>query len=322
MALPVGVALLAELALDDAVAGAIGTSALICGFVAFDAPAATRARWYVGVAVPVGVAAALGVLCSATAGLAVAGMFVIAALGGYLVAVSMRAAIVGLTVTLAFLIPEGLYLDLDEAPRLLVFGIAGAMVQAAWALVLAAVLDEGPERLNLRRSVADAAERLRSGLTLSAPSLRHALRFGSALAAGVAVYRIFDLGEHGYWVPLTILFVLKPDPDETHRRLAMRAAGTVLGLILATGLAELLGGQPELTALVLTIAAACAFALLAIEYALFTTAITIYVVLLTDTLGASAFEAADERAVGTALGIVIAAAAFWLWGDVREPRRR
>jgi hypothetical protein len=46
---------------------------------------------------------------------------------------------------------------------------------------------------------------------------------------------------------------------------------------------------------ILTIAAALAFGLLAIEYALFTTAITVYVVLLTDTLGASAFDSAGER---------------------------
>lgn len=319
--MPVGVALLAELVLDDAVAGAIGTAAMISGFVAFDAPAATRARWYAGVALPVGAAAGLGVLCSANGVLAVAGMLVVASVGGYLVAVSTRVAIVGLTVVLAFLIPEGLYLDLDQTPRVLVFGIAGAMAQAGWSLVLAAVLQERSERFDLRRFAADAQRRLRSKLTLRAPALRHALRFGTALAAGVAVYRIFDLGEHGYWVPLTILFVLKPDPDETHRRLAMRAAGTLVGLALATGLAELLGGQPELTALVLTAAAACAYALLAIEYALFTTAITVFVVLLTDTLGASAFEAADERAVGTVLGIVIAGAAFWLWGDVREERQ-
>ena len=42
--------------------------------------------------------------------------------------------------------------------------------------------------------------------------MRHAIRFGAALALGVAIYRIADFDDHGYWVPLTILFVLKPDP--------------------------------------------------------------------------------------------------------------
>jgi uncharacterized membrane protein YccC len=60
---------------------------------------------------------------------------------------------------------------------------------------------------------------------------------------------------------------------------------------------------------------ALAFALLAIEYALFTTAITVYVVLLTDTLGASAFDSAGERGLGTALGIMVAALAFRVFGE-------
>ena len=74
------------------------------------------------------------------------------------------------------------------------------------------------------------------------------------------------------------------------------------------------------TTIVLTAAAALAYALLAIEYALFTTAITVYVVLLTDTLGASPFDAAGERALGTALGILVAALAFRAFGEVEEER--
>ena len=316
--MPVAVALLAELVTDDETAAAIGTSALISGFVAFDAPAATRAAWYAAVAPAVGLAAAFGIVCGQAAVPAVVGMALVGGAGGYLVAVSPRVAIYGLTTVLAFLIAEGLYLDLDDAPAGFALGVAGALLQAAWAIALAILLREGAEPLSPRRSIREASERLRAGLSLRAPAMRHALRFGLALAAGVTIYRVVDLGAHGYWVPLTILFVLKPDPYETHRRLAMRAAGTVAGLVLATALAELLGEQIAATTVVLSAAAPCAFALLAIEYALFTTAITLYVVLLTDSLGSPALEAADERAVGTALGIFIAGAAFWIWGDVRS----
>ncbi len=40
--------------------------------------------------------------------------------------------------------------------------------------------------------------------------------------------------QHGYWIPMTILFVLRPGYGETLERIAMRAAGTVLGLLIAT----------------------------------------------------------------------------------------
>jgi uncharacterized membrane protein YccC len=95
----------------------------------------------------------------------------------------------------------------------------------------------------------------------------------------------------------------------------MRAVGTVAGLVLATALAELLGRDPVANTIVLTIAAACSFALLAIEYALFTTAITVYIVVLAHALGQGAFQAADERAVATLIGLVIAGLGFVLLRD-------
>ena len=121
-------------------------------------------------------------------------------------------------------------------------------------------------------------------------------------------------------MPLTILFVLKPDRDQTAERIAMRAVGTVIGLVFATALAELLVDDVIPVTIVLTVAAAFAYSLLAIEYALFTTAITVYVVLLTDTLGAGALDAAGERALGTVLGIIVAALAFRAFGEVEEIR--
>ena len=128
--------------------------------------------------------------------------------------------------------------------------------------------------------------------------------------------------DHGYWVPLTILFVLKPEASQTSERIAMRAAGTVIGLVLATALAEVLSDAVIPTTIVLTIAAALAFALLAIEYALFTTAITVYVVLLTDTLGSPALDSAGERALGTVLGILVAGLAFRVFGEAEADRSK
>jgi hypothetical protein len=318
VALPVGIAVLLDLALDDAVAGGLATAALISGFLAFDAPARVRARWQLLAAPVVGTCAGLGVLSSQSAVLAVVAMALVAGLAGYCVAVSLRLMIAGLTWVLALLIAQGLYLPVAETPEAVALGVAGTLLQAAWSVVAWALVDRQTERPGLAQAARDAIVKLRAQLSLRSSSLRHALRFGAALAVGVAIYRLVDLGEHGYWVPLTILFVLRPDQSQTLERIGMRAAGTVVGLVLATALAALLGENPVATAIVLTIAAACFYALLAIEYALFTTAITVYVVLLTDVLGTSPIEAADERAIGTAIGIAVAAIAFWIWGEARE----
>jgi hypothetical protein len=316
VAIPVAAGLLAELALDDRVAGAFATAATFCGFLAFDAPAGVRVRWQLLCAPAVGVFAALGVLTSQTAFTAIVGMAVVAAAGGYLVAVSQRMGIAGLTIVLTFLVAQGLFLEPDQALKALAIGTCGGLAQAACAAVAWGAWDRGRERpFELGRAYAQTVAKLRASLDLRSVALRHALRFGAALAAGVAIYRLARIHDHGYWVPLTILFVLKPDPRQTSERIAMRAAGTVAGLVLATAIAELLGDAVIPNTIVLTTAAALSFALLAIEYALFTTAITVYVVLLADSLGAHAFDAAGERALGTVLGILVAAFAFRIVGE-------
>jgi uncharacterized membrane protein YccC len=126
--------------------------------------------------------------------------------------------------------------------------------------------------------------------------------------------------EHGFWIPLTILFVLRPEEDETFHRLILRALGTAVGLVIATALSEWLQGDGVALALALTAATAFAYGLLTVQYALFTAAITTYAVLLADTLGEPALQAAGQRAGATALGIVIAAAAFLLWPNPGEGR--
>jgi uncharacterized membrane protein YccC len=132
------------------------------------------------------------------------------------------------------------------------------------------------------------------------------------------------MSEHGFWIPLTILFVLRPEQDETFRRLILRAVGTLVGLLIATALAEWLGGDGVAVGAALTIATAFAYGLLTVQYALFTAAITTYAVLLADSIGEAALRAAGQRALATAIGIAIAGAAFLIWANPRDeaPRRR
>jgi uncharacterized membrane protein YccC len=145
--------------------------------------------------------------------------------------------------------------------------------------------------------------------------MRHAIRSGGALGAAVAAYHVVDLGPHGYWIPLTVLFVMTSHRAETYERVWMRAVGTAAGLAAATGLAVISDGHIAANVALLTISAAVAYAMLRLEYALFTFAITIYIVILAHALGESAVDAGGERAVGTAIGIGIVILAFALWRD-------
>jgi hypothetical protein len=309
---PVGIAALLQLATDEAVWGGISSAALLGGFVAFGAPARVRTVWQLIFAPVIGVTGALGVLSTNPAGLAILGMTLCGIAGGYCVAVSPRLAVAGMMAVLAFLLGQGFLLDPGDAPRALLAGIAGGLVQALLSASVWMLWDRTAESPGIGDRARAARALLVENLTLDSPSLRHALRWGVALGVAVAIYRLVDLQGHGYWIPLTVLFVLKPTTDDTWERVAMRAAGTIAGLLVATALAEALGASPVPVAIALAIAAMFAYALLALEYALFTAAITVFVVLLTDSLGEGAFEAADQRAVATLLGIAVAAVAIMI----------
>ena len=321
IAVPIGLALIVELGFGAPTKGAVATGALLAGFPGLDAPARPRSAWQAATAPLIGIAAALGVLSSQTAPTAVLAMGLLGAAAGYCFSVSLRLAIAGLSVSLAMVVAQGFFLTPSDAWPALVYVTAGGLLQAAWSLVIWLVADRDGEDEASGWSSRAAAAALRSHFTLGSSSARHAIRFGAALAAGVALYRILGMRDHGFWIPLTILFVMRPERDETYHRLVLRALGTVLGLVVATAIAKAFGGSDLVVVAVLTVSAALSFGLLTVQYALFTAAITTYVVLLTDTLGEQAFHAAGQRAAGTALGILIAFLAFVAWPNPGEGRR-
>jgi uncharacterized membrane protein YccC len=110
---------------------------------------------------------------------------------------------------------------------------------------------------------------------------------------------------------------MRPDREETDKRLVLRTLGTTLGLILATSIGEAFAGDDLVLGAVLTLAAALSFGLLTVQYALFTASITTFVVLMSTTVGEGAFRAAGQRAAGTALGIAIAFLIWRLWPNPR-----
>jgi hypothetical protein len=321
VSLPVGAALLVELGLGAPTKGAIATGALLTGLPGLDAPALTRSAWQAAVALGVGLAASIGALTGSSAALSILAMATIGAMAGYCFAVSLRFSIAGLSVALGLMIAQGLPLEPSDALPALLFASAGGLLQAVFSLCVFAAGDREEEEGETGWSTRGAVLALRENFTRHSISFRHALRFGAALGFGVAVYWLLGMQEHGFWIPLTILFVLRPAGEETLQRLILRAAGTAIGLTIATGVSYWLHGDGIALAFALTIATAFAYGLLTVQYALFTAAITTYAVLLADTLGEPALTAAGQRAGATAIGIAIAAAAFLLWPNPEEATR-
>jgi hypothetical protein len=74
---------------------------------------------------------------------------------------------------------------------------------------------------------------LAANLTLGSIACRHAIRLAVAATVALALARALRL-PHGYWVPLTALWLLRPDFGSTFTRGVQRYAGTTAGAVLAT----------------------------------------------------------------------------------------
>ncbi len=317
LAIPVSIALFVELVTDSPSKGSIATGALFCGFAGIGSPPRTRAIWQAVAAPTIAAAAALGVLTGASPFLAVLTVAVVGPVVGYAFAISPKLGNASRPVLAALVIAQGLGLAPDDALRALAYTAVGAYLQVACSLAAYAVRRLEGWSEGSARPKGPIAAKLIAHLNPRSTALRHATRLCVALTVSVASYQVVDFGEHGFWVPLTAAFVLAPEANETFHRLTLRAAGTAIGLGVATVLAELIGGSGYALAAALTAATVVAYTMLRIRYGVFSVAITVYAVLLATTLGESALEAVDQRALATAFGIAIAAGAFLLWPPPR-----
>ncbi|MFF0289252.1 FUSC family protein [Streptomyces sp. NPDC005262] len=153
---------------------------------------------------------------------------------------------------------------------------------------------------------------LRANLALSGETGRHAVRL--AVVAGLAEAMVQATGLfEGRWVVLTIFLVLKPDYTSTVYRSIQRAGGTAIGAGLGAAAAWL--AHPSSVGLIIAagIAVAAAYALFDVNYLIYSSFLTVFIVILLDILGLPADTTAVARLTDTAVGAVIALIAYSVW---------
>jgi uncharacterized membrane protein YccC len=153
---------------------------------------------------------------------------------------------------------------------------------------------------------------LEANLTLNSAVFRHAIRLvvGLVLAQSIALALGID---HGYWAPLTVGVILRPDFAGTVTRGVARLIGTGFGLILGTAIVHFLAPgvwEHVIVVIVLTFA----IRLIAPSNAVLA-AITIssYVVALLSMVGIPASTSVTDRALNTTFGGLLGLAIFLLW---------
>lgn len=166
--------------------------------------------------------------------------------------------------------------------------------------------------LQRRPPIRDALMTLRANLTMDSEAFRHALRVGATAALACAAYRLLQL-PRGYWIPMTAVLVLRPEFTDTLARALARIAGTILGAGAATVIVTI--GEPgptTLTILVLIFVWGC-YAFSRMNYVIFATCLTGYVVFILMLGGVAEMTAATARALYTAAGGLFAVCAYALW---------
>jgi hypothetical protein len=124
-------------------------------------------------------------------------------------------------------------------------------VRAAWrtaGVLTAAPGHLAPQREHIakrptRSVLRDGLITLQANLTRQSTAFRHALRLAAVLTLATAGGRALEL-PRGYWLPLTIALVLKPDFHDTFAFSVGRVAGTVVGAAGATAIAYLFAPGP------------------------------------------------------------------------------
>lgn len=148
--------------------------------------------------------------------------------------------------------------------------------------------------------------------TLRSLAVGHALRYTVALGLATAAYRFMHLS-HGYWIPLTVAFVLRPDYATTLTRGLARVVGTVIGVLFATGVVAVLHPSPLLLTAAMLVAVWLAFSMLRANFLAFTAILTVYIVFSVAAAGVFDPTLGEQRLAATAIGVGVALVASILW---------
>jgi uncharacterized membrane protein YccC len=155
-------------------------------------------------------------------------------------------------------------------------------------------------------------EAFHNHLNLQSPIFRHAVRLAVLVALGDILGTEVSW-RRTYWLPMTIALVLKPEFTATFTRGLLRIAGTILGLLLATGLFHLFNPGVALQVILIFVLVFLLRWLGPANYGIFGIAVSALIVLLLAIGGIPPKDVIWARGVNTVVGGALALLAYWLW---------
>jgi hypothetical protein len=217
-------------------------------------------------------------------------------------------------VIVASYFPMGPHYALGRTAMVLAGGALQMLVFTLFQLARHPVVESiaPPIAIRLQSRVVELWRKLRDETHLRSDTGSYIARLAITLLLCTALYRYFHV-RNGYWSPMTALLVLKPQWTGTVSRSIARLAGTLVGVGIALLLALYM---PMDTWLIFALVALCAWASYttqAVNYAVFSLFVTLYIVFLFRFGGFSQTSAAHLRLFNTAIGGGVALAVDALW---------
>ena len=207
---------------------------------------------------------------------------------------------------------QGVHYAVGRASMVLVGGALQMAVYAATALLHRHAGPNDPPAPPILRQMGTRAGQLTRDLSKqlnwSAESTGYVVCLTITLGLGTLLYRELHW-RNGYWAPMTALLVLKPKWANTLSRGIARLTGTLVGAAVCALLAILGPAFPHwIYFLLIILTAWLCFTLQAVNYAAFSTVLTLYTVFLFAFGGFSERSAAGLRLANTLIGGLIALA--------------
>jgi len=163
-----------------------------------------------------------------------------------------------------------------------------------------------------KETFSSTIEIFRNHLNLQSPVFRHAARLAVLVALGDILGTEVSW-RRTYWLPMTIALVLKPEFTATFTRGLLRIAGTILGLLLATGLFHVFNPGMALQVILIFVFVFLLRWLGPANYGIFGIAVSALIVLLLAIGGVPPKDVIWARGVNTVVGGALALLAYWLW---------
>lgn len=285
-----------------------GSGAITVGFGAFQH--LTRLR-----AAPMLLAAG-GMAISAAVGTLVSGVPVLEAVtaGAWGFALGLFAALgtaswwvllqCGVALVVATTFPDDLYHAGVRAGLMLAgSGTQIVVVTALWLVAPRPFRGMAPPSEELPpRTLAEAWRTLERAAGLRTARLRYCAALGVSTAVGVVLFRLTGL-ENGYWIPMTVLIVLRwGGLRVTLGRALARCVGTLAGAGAATLFAALVHPEPATLIVLIALTAWACYSLQWVNYAAFSIGMTAYVVFGFAIAGLPEPLVAAHRALATLIG--------------------